>query len=62
LFASISLTQISSLAPRSVARHYFDEHIENMSEIGDRTPYTPAYSAISPSDLHTLEDISPDAL
>jgi len=51
--------------PRSVARHYFDEHIETTSEIGDRTPYTPytpAYSAISPSDLHTLEDISPDAL
>ena len=52
----------SPLAPRSVARHYFDEHLEAMSEIGDRTPYTPAYSAFSPSDLHTLEDTSPDAL
>jgi hypothetical protein len=65
LFTFIWLMQRSFLAPRSVARHYFDEHIETTSEIGDRTPYTPytpAYSAISPSDLHTLEDISPDAL
>ncbi|KAG8835736.1 hypothetical protein FRC17_001527 [Serendipita sp. 399] len=49
------------------ARHYFDEQL-TMSEGGDplATPYTPytPYSAISPSPsmLHTLEDISPDAL
>jgi hypothetical protein len=56
------------LAPRSVARHYFDEHLETMSEGGDplATPYTPysTYSTTSPapSELNTLEDISPDAL
>lgn len=54
--------------PRSHARHYFDEQLETMSEGGDplATPYTPysAYSAVSPapSELHTLEDISPEAL
>ncbi|OCB88721.1 hypothetical protein A7U60_g4102 [Sanghuangporus baumii] len=41
--------------PRSVARHYFDEHIDTRSEYGDesafpQTPYTP------------LGDTSPDAL
>lgn len=54
------------LAPRSHARHYFDEVPDTMSEAGDRTPYTPfsAYSAVSPSpsELNTLEDISPEAL
>ncbi|KAG8800825.1 hypothetical protein FRC16_001969 [Serendipita sp. 398] len=51
--------------PRSHARHYFDDQLETMSEGGDplATPYTP-YSAVSPSPsmIHTLEDISPDAL
>lgn len=56
------------LAPRSHARHYFDENLETMSEGGDplATPYTPysTYSVTSPaaSELNTLEDISPDAL
>lgn len=54
------------LAPRSHARHYFDEVIDTVSEAGDKTPYTPfsAYSAASPSpsELNTLEDISPEAL
>ncbi|GAB1524042.1 hypothetical protein RhiTH_007194 [Rhizoctonia solani] len=43
--------------PRSVARHYFDEHIDTVSEAGD-APFS-AYSAI---DRNTFGDVSPDAL
>ncbi|KAF8606170.1 hypothetical protein BDV93DRAFT_469332, partial [Ceratobasidium sp. AG-I] len=43
--------------PRSMARHYFDEHIDTLSEAGD-VPFS-AYSA---ADLNTLGDVSPDAL
>jgi len=55
-------------APRSHARHYFDEHPDTMSEGGDplATPFTPysAYGVTSPppSAIRTLEDLSPDAL
>ncbi|KAG8745427.1 hypothetical protein FRC10_008138 [Ceratobasidium sp. 414] len=43
--------------PRSVARHYFDEHIDTASEAG--APFSAAYSAM---DANTLGDVSPDAL
>ncbi|KAG9120488.1 hypothetical protein FRC07_003987, partial [Ceratobasidium sp. 392] len=43
--------------PRSVARHYFDEHIDTASEAGD-APFS-AYSAM---DANALGDVSPDAL
>ncbi|KAF8514245.1 Six-hairpin glycosidase-like protein [Hysterangium stoloniferum] len=46
--------------PRSVAQHYFDEHIESRSAQGDdstiNTPYT------NYSEVPTLSDLSPDAL
>jgi hypothetical protein len=62
---------MTSKAPRSHARHYFDEHPDTVSEAGDPlatpfTPYTPysTYSAISPSPsaLGVLGDLSPEAL
>ncbi|EPS99906.1 hypothetical protein FOMPIDRAFT_97689 [Fomitopsis schrenkii] len=46
--------------PRSLAHHYFDEHIEAQSEYGDETHSL--RSAYSAADLNTLGDISPDAL
>jgi len=47
--------------PRSVARHYFDEHIDTRSEAGSalQTPYTTVSEAPT---LATLSDLSPDAL
>ncbi|KAF8585999.1 hypothetical protein K439DRAFT_1342009 [Ramaria rubella] len=47
--------------PRSVAQHYFDEHIDSRSEGGDdhstiHTPFT------TNSEANTLGDLSPDAL
>ncbi|KAH9935381.1 Six-hairpin glycosidase-like protein [Fomitopsis serialis] len=46
--------------PRSLANHYFDEHIESQSEYGDETHSL--RSAFSAADLNTLGDISPEAL
>ncbi|KIJ18854.1 hypothetical protein PAXINDRAFT_166809 [Paxillus involutus ATCC 200175] len=46
--------------PRSLVNHYFDETIDMQSEHGDDT--RSLYSAFSTMDLHTLGDISPDAL
>ncbi|KZT11077.1 uncharacterized protein LAESUDRAFT_363738 [Laetiporus sulphureus 93-53] len=46
--------------PRSLAHHYFDEHIESQSEYGDETHSL--HSAYSAADLNTLGDLSPDAL
>ncbi|EPQ57444.1 hypothetical protein GLOTRDRAFT_58806 [Gloeophyllum trabeum ATCC 11539] len=50
--------------PRSLAHHYFDEHIDPQSAYADdetKSLYS-AYSAKSAIDLTTLGDISPDAL
>ncbi|OCH93107.1 hypothetical protein OBBRIDRAFT_750112 [Obba rivulosa] len=46
--------------PRSLAQHYFDEHIDSQSEYGDET--RSLHSAYSIADLNTLGDVSPDAL
>ncbi|CCM00415.1 uncharacterized protein FIBRA_02445 [Fibroporia radiculosa] len=46
--------------PRSLAHHYFDEHIDTQSEYGDETHSL--HSAYSAADLNTLGDLSPDAL
>lgn len=47
--------------PRTLANHYFDETIDSRSEFGDDAKS--AFSTISASDpLHTLYDVSPDAL
>ncbi|GJJ06512.1 hypothetical protein Clacol_000704 [Clathrus columnatus] len=45
--------------PRSVANHYFDEHIER-SEHGDQSVLTTPYTTVS--EIMTLSDLSPDAL
>ncbi|KZT43655.1 hypothetical protein SISSUDRAFT_1040134 [Sistotremastrum suecicum HHB10207 ss-3] len=44
--------------PRSLAHHYFGEQIDSRSEVGDES----ARSAYTPSETHTLGDLSPDAL
>jgi len=46
--------------PRSLVNHYFDETIDGQSEYGDDA--RSLYSAMSNMDLHTLGDLSPDAL
>ncbi|KAA1475157.1 hypothetical protein DENSPDRAFT_883343 [Dentipellis sp. KUC8613] len=46
--------------PRSLAHHYFDEHIDSKSEYGDEVQSL--LSAFSTADLNTLGDVSPDAL
>ncbi|SJK97239.1 related to glucosidase I [Armillaria ostoyae] len=46
--------------PRSLAHHYFDETIDSRSEFGDDAKS--AFSMMSGFDLHTLGDLSPDAL
>ncbi|EED78354.1 hypothetical protein POSPLDRAFT_135023 [Postia placenta Mad-698-R] len=46
--------------PRSLAHHYFDEHIDTQSEYGDEE--RSLHSAYSTADLNTLGDLSPDAL
>ncbi|KAF8441332.1 Six-hairpin glycosidase-like protein [Boletus edulis BED1] len=46
--------------PRSLVNHYFDETIDGQSEYGDDA--RSLHSAMSGMDLHTLGDLSPDAL
>jgi len=50
--------------PRSVARHYFDEHIsESQSEFGDDQSLYSSYSVYSAVDgTSVMGDLSPDAL
>lgn len=48
--------------PRSVARHYFDEHIDATSDYGDEQALYSSFSHYSAAEGSVMGDLSPDAL